>query len=169
MHQNISWAVRGLKFTAAAAAAKSLQLSPTLCNPIEGSPPGSPVPGILQAKTLEWLAISLSGSEVWVPANFMLWKPNPKHDRLWRWVLHALTCGITVAIREGLQSAIDFSITWGRCESTSHESGRELSQRGPCYSLVCGRPASRTVSTEFLLFIIPWVGDTFCLITPQAD
>ena len=43
--------------TAAAAAAKSLQSCPTLCNPIDGSPPGSPVPGILQAKTLEWVAI----------------------------------------------------------------------------------------------------------------
>jgi len=44
----------------AAAAAKSLQLCPTLCDPIDGSPPGSPVPGILQAKTLEWVAISFS-------------------------------------------------------------------------------------------------------------
>ena len=43
---------------AAAAAAKSLQLCPTLCNPIDGSPPGSPIPGILQARTLEWVAIS---------------------------------------------------------------------------------------------------------------
>ena len=41
----------------AAAAAKSLQLCPTLCDPIEGSPPGSPIPGILQARTLEWVAI----------------------------------------------------------------------------------------------------------------
>ena len=47
-------------YTAAAAAAKSLQLCPTLCNPIDGSPPGSPVPGILQARTLEWVAISFS-------------------------------------------------------------------------------------------------------------
>ena len=39
----------------AAAAAKSLQLCPTLCDPIDGSPPGSPIPGILQARTLEWL------------------------------------------------------------------------------------------------------------------
>ena len=46
----------------AAAAAKSLQLCPTLCDPIEGSPPGSPVPGILQARTLEWVAISLSNA-----------------------------------------------------------------------------------------------------------
>ena len=44
----------------AAAAAKSLQSCPTLCNPTDGSPPGSPVPGILQARTLEWVAISFS-------------------------------------------------------------------------------------------------------------
>ena len=43
-----------------AAAAKSLQSCPTLCNPIESSPPGSSVPGILQARTLEWVAISFS-------------------------------------------------------------------------------------------------------------
>ena len=45
-----------------AAAAKSLQSCPTLCDPIDGSPPGSPVPGILQARTLEWLAISFSNA-----------------------------------------------------------------------------------------------------------
>ena len=44
----------------AAAAAKSLQLCPTLCDPIDGSPPGSAVSGILQARTLEWVAISFS-------------------------------------------------------------------------------------------------------------
>ena len=44
----------------AAAAAKSLQSCPTLCDPIEGSPPGSPAPGILQARALEWVAISFS-------------------------------------------------------------------------------------------------------------
>ena len=43
---------------AAAAVAKLLQLCPTLCDPIDSSPPGSPVPGILQARTLEWVAIS---------------------------------------------------------------------------------------------------------------
>ena len=47
---------------AAAAAAKLLQSCPTLCNPIDGGPPGSPVPGILQARTLEWVAISLSNA-----------------------------------------------------------------------------------------------------------
>ena len=47
---------------AAAAAAKSLQSCPTLCDPIDGSPPGSPVPGILQARTMEWVAISFSNA-----------------------------------------------------------------------------------------------------------
>ena len=49
----------------AAAAAKSLQLCPTLCDPIDGSPLGSPVPGILQARTLEWVAISFSNAWKW--------------------------------------------------------------------------------------------------------
>ena len=48
--------------SAAAAAAKSLQSCPTLCDPIDGSLPGSTVPGILQARTLEWVAISFSNA-----------------------------------------------------------------------------------------------------------
>ena len=55
-----SWTVKK-----AAAAAKSLQSCPTLCDPIDGSPPGSTVPGILQARTLEWVAISLSNAWKW--------------------------------------------------------------------------------------------------------
>ena len=51
-----SWTIK----KAAAAAAKSLQSCPTLCDPIDGSPSGSAVPGILQARTLEWVAISFS-------------------------------------------------------------------------------------------------------------
>ena len=51
--------------TAVAAAAKSLQSCPTLCDPIDGSPPGSPIPGILQARTLEWVAISFSNAWKW--------------------------------------------------------------------------------------------------------
>ena len=47
---------------AAAAAAKSLQSCPTLCDPVDGSPPGSPIPGIRQARTLEWVAISFSNA-----------------------------------------------------------------------------------------------------------
>ena len=52
-------------FADAAAAAKSLQSCPTLCNPIDGSPPGSTTPGILQARTLEWIAIFFSNAWKW--------------------------------------------------------------------------------------------------------
>ena len=51
-----------LEDAAAAAAAKSLQSCPTLCDPTDSSPPGSSVPGILQARTLEWVAISFSNA-----------------------------------------------------------------------------------------------------------
>ena len=57
-HLGVGW---GWNCTAAAAA-KSLQSCSTLCNPINGSPPGSPIPGILQARTLEWVAISSSNA-----------------------------------------------------------------------------------------------------------
>ena len=52
-------------YAAAAAAAESLQSCPTLCSPIDGSPPGSSIPGILQARTLEWVAISFSSAWKW--------------------------------------------------------------------------------------------------------
>ena len=55
-----SW--KTINSPAAAAAAKLLQSCPTLCDPIDGGPPGSPVPGILQARTLEWVAISFSNA-----------------------------------------------------------------------------------------------------------
>ena len=64
-----------------AAAAKSLQSCPTLCDPRDGSPPGSPVPGILQARTLEWLAISFS--------NAWKWKVKVKSLRLSTWTLYS--------------------------------------------------------------------------------
>ena len=54
----VHWVKKGT----AAAAAKSLQSCPTLCDPTDGSPAGSPVPGILQARTLEWVAISFSNA-----------------------------------------------------------------------------------------------------------
>ena len=53
------------KVSLSAAAAKSLQSCPTLCHPIDTSPPGSPIPGILQARTLEWVAISFSNAFKW--------------------------------------------------------------------------------------------------------
>ena len=51
-----------LPFSVAAAAAKLLQSCPTLCDPIDGSPPGFPIPGVLQARTLEWVAVSFSNA-----------------------------------------------------------------------------------------------------------
>ena len=56
---------RWLSTKPAAAAAKLLQSCPTLCDPIDGSPPGSPIPGILQARTLEWVAVSFSNAWKW--------------------------------------------------------------------------------------------------------
>ena len=60
---HIQWTVS--QFLAAAAAAKLLQSCPTLCDPRDGSPPGSPIPGILQARILEWVAISFSNAWKW--------------------------------------------------------------------------------------------------------
>ena len=59
------WSLYPSRHSSAAAAAKSLQSCPTLCDPREGSPPGSPVPGFLQARTLEWVAISSSNAWKW--------------------------------------------------------------------------------------------------------
>ena len=62
-HARLCW--HSYVLAAAAANSKSLQLCPTLCDPIDGSPPGSTVPGILQAKILEWVAISFSSAWKW--------------------------------------------------------------------------------------------------------
>ena len=59
------WLLTLITYLICAAAAKLLQSCPTLCNPIDSSPSGSPVPGILQARTLEWVAISFSNAWKW--------------------------------------------------------------------------------------------------------
>ena len=66
---------------AAAAAAKSLQSCPTLCDPMDGSPPGSPVPGILQARTLEWVAFTspMHESENWKWSHSVVSDPQRSH------------------------------------------------------------------------------------------
>ena len=80
LFQKVSWEFSTHR--ALAAAAKSLQSCLTLCNPIDGSPPGSPVPGILQARVLEWDAISFStralGSSQILKYFFL---PNMKRDK----------------------------------------------------------------------------------------
>ena len=62
---HVVWYVTRVVFAAMLCYAKSLQSCPTLCNPIDGNPPGSPVPRILQARTLEWAAISFSNAWKW--------------------------------------------------------------------------------------------------------
>ena len=64
-HIHVVHAHKCTRVHTAAAAAKSLQSCPTLCDPVDGSPPGSPIPGILQARTLEWVAISFSSARKW--------------------------------------------------------------------------------------------------------
>ena len=64
---SLAWRILSINLLtyAAAAAAKSLQSCPTLCDPIDSSPPGSEIPGILQARALEWVAISFSSAWKW--------------------------------------------------------------------------------------------------------
>ena len=62
---SLAWRILSITLLACAAAAKLLQSCPTLCDPIGSSPPGSPVPGILQARTLEWVATSFSNAWKW--------------------------------------------------------------------------------------------------------
>ena len=70
--------------SAAVAAAKSLQLCPTLCDPIDGSPPGSPIPGILQARTLEWVAISFPSAWKWKVKVKLLSRVRPQRPHEWQ-------------------------------------------------------------------------------------
>ena len=63
--ENVGWIERAALIYVLLLLLKSLQSCPTLCDPIDGSPPGSPIPGILQARTLEWVAISFSNAWKW--------------------------------------------------------------------------------------------------------
>ena len=81
---------------AAAAAAKSLQSCPTLCDPTDSSPPGSPVPGILQARTLEWVAISFSNTTRTSTPQLGTGWPACHIPLLWQWTCtSANTCPST--------------------------------------------------------------------------
>ena len=61
---SLAWRILSINLLGCAAAAKSLQSCPGLCDPIDGSPPGFPVPGILQARILEWVAIYIAGETI---------------------------------------------------------------------------------------------------------
>ena len=112
----------------AAAAAKSLQSCPTLCDPIDGSPPGSPVPGILQASTLEWVAISFSNA----------WKWKVKVKSLSRvWLLATLW-------RAAYQAPP--STGFSRQEYWS-----ELSLHSPIINIRWGKKTPKSISIDFLL------------------
>ena len=79
-HQALRSHQSTLRYYAASAAAKSLQSCPTQCDPIDGSPPGFPVPGILQTRTLEWVAISFSNAGKWkvkVKSLSQVWLSDP--------------------------------------------------------------------------------------------
>ena len=82
----------------AAAAAKSLQSCPILCDPRDGSPPGSPAPGILQARTLEWVAISFS--------NAWKWKVKVKSlSRVWLLAIPWTACSLPGSSIHGIFQA----------------------------------------------------------------
>ena len=116
----------------AAAAAKSLQLCLTLCNPIDGSPPGSLVPGILQARTLEWVAISFSNA----------WKWKVKGKLLSRVRLCATPW--TAAYQTPLSMGFSRQEYW---------SGVPLPSAASCYRVSqIGKPIRNLIRTYFSLF-----------------
>ena len=127
----------------AAAAAKSLQSCPTLCDPIDGSPPGCPVPGILQARTLEWVAISFSSSSCTAGGFCTHWalgeipvKAQKCLNMDWWQSLLRVSCGLLCYISWSLYSAastgiIGLGLGLGL-------GGREMGSLGPCFSAKAG-------------------------------
>ena len=131
---------------AAAAAAKSLQSCPTLCDPIESSPPGSPVPGILQARTLEWVAISFSHRRIYKGKNM-------------------LTLGCLTEKKERLQNNTQ-SVTQRLWETHFHRKNLckhvlvAQSCSAVCNPMACSLPVS-SVYEIFQARILQWVAIPF--------
>ena len=122
----------------AAAAAKSLQSCPTLCDPRGGSPPGSPVPGILQAGTLEWVAISFS--------NAWKWKVKVKlFSRVW-----LLATPWTAAYQAPLSMGFSRQEYWSAVPLPSPSDGHYLQNKIHTWSKG-PKPAPLHCSTSFLL------------------
>ena len=107
-----------------AAATKSLQSCPTLCNPIDGSPPGSPILGILQARTLEWVAISFSNA----------WKGKVKVKSLSR--VRLLATPWTAAYQAPPSMGFSRQEYWSRVPLPS------LTQAAPCYQISFPSPVT---------------------------
>ena len=114
------------KIAAAAAAAKWLQSWPILCDPIDGSPPGSPVPGILQARTLEWVAISFSSAWKWKVIVKLLTRVRLfathglQPTRLLRpWDFPGKSTGVLVSLKKS-RVLIKFLFSWNYCTSHSY-------------------------------------------------
>ena len=121
-----------LLYTAAAAAAKSLQSCPTLCDPIDGSPPGSSIHGILQARTLEWVAISSS--------NAWKWKVKVKSPSRVRLLSDPMDCSLPGSSIHGIfqarvleWGAIAFSSTLASYQvKTTRANSWEAAAKGRC-------------------------------------
>ena len=112
-----------LNYFGAAAAAKSLQSCLTLCDPIDGSPPGSPIPGLLQARTLEWVAISFSSA--WTSNNvlfksgknghlvlFLTFEERLLHFYCWLWCYWAVLVAQTVKNLLAMWETWVLSLVW---------------------------------------------------------
>ena len=107
-HPKRVWTEQSMGNVFHAAAAKLFQPCLTLCDPIDGSPPGSPIPGILQARTLEWVAISFSNARKWKVKGKSLSrvrslnKPQEivKDCEVWRVAVHGVTVGHDLATKQ---------------------------------------------------------------------
>ena len=130
--------------SSAAAAAKSLQSCPTLCDTIDGSPPGSPVPGILQARTLEWVAISFSNA----------WKWKVKVKSLSRIRLIAMDCSLPGSSFHGILSSTHLYIVGNYISQDSLSSASESIQ--PIRATLDSREEKKSISSSSLcLLVVP--------------
>ena len=139
-----------VKAAASAAAAKSLQSCPTLCDPIDGSSPGSPVPGILQARTLEWFVISFSNAWKWKVKVKSLSRVRPSATP-WTAALQAPpSMGFS---RQEYWSGLPYSqrISFGRCFGKFRQSLKVRT----CYLL--------RVEVSSRLSFQPWNSEFLCL------
>ena len=126
---SLGWGDPLEKETATTTTTKSLQLCPTLCDPTDGSPPGSPVPGILQARTLEWVAISFTNEKVnvkslsrvrllatpWTAAHQALPTMGFSRQKYWSGV------PLPLQYYSGLENSMDCIVSWGHKESDMTE------------------------------------------------